>query len=273
MKPVVINIFFVLLFCSCNTPEDDDFSSPDFTYEGSLTEIEDGSPKVGWQVVLSRYIVQIPVTVDNRKVILGFDSVDENGDFGFNVKISQADFDEFIPSPFETGTKLEAFYRSAIIEIAPPNASTFPGSLEPYLPLDRANFITGLHDWQESQIGQVINSNLRAYTGEQANISATFRVERPVIDGERLTGTLALRDLAFGGPYAIRGSVNSRIGLPIDQGLDYTIAGRLPLNRPVETTFRFRTFDGSITIDSLTFKDTLVAVDLADTIFLPEFVY
>ncbi|MFK8164476.1 MAG: hypothetical protein AB8H12_18670 [Lewinella sp.] len=256
MKYIFLIIPFIpFLLVGCNKT-DDDLSSPDFTYEGRLTEIEDGSPKVGWQVALSRYIFQIPVTPDSRKVILGFDTVDENGDFGFEVKVSQANFDEFEPTPFEKNKKMEAFYRGAIIEVMPPSSLVFPMGQETYLPLDRANFVTKLSNWQESQVGQVVNNNLRIYTEGQTGLNARFRVERSVFRGEFLRGTLAVRDLNYDASYTTRSSVENSIGLSLSEDQEYTVGVQLPLNKRLETTFKFTPSVNGVLIDALVFKST-----------------
>ncbi|TXF87055.1 hypothetical protein FUA23_18850 [Neolewinella aurantiaca] len=280
MKPITrISTLLVLIsvaFLSCEKEEADD--RPDFIFQGTLTDVTDGSPKTGWDVFLwqaQRPVFPPPTVVPI--VSFGNDTIAADGRFSMDVT-SYSDKrragEEWFNNDPERKREYYNDYRLFFRAPGPYN-DIDPTDLD-YLILDPDDKDLLLENFDFTTKGEVITRDIQVFTGGRGRVNCRYEIERPVPDQGSISFQTSIRDLSYDRPYFIYAPGFQDLTEP---GRVYLQTLGPPVGREVEavTTFRttqYRSDAGSVVVvDSLVLRDTFLIQSLSDTLQERTYVY
>ncbi|WP_020571732.1 hypothetical protein [Neolewinella persica] len=285
MKKIDPLSYFLIVIFSCLTlclgmgctKENMEDDRPDFIFQGTLTEITDGTPKTGWDVFLWEQVSifnEPPGFVPVNS--FGSDTISNDGRFNMDVNA----FSDLIRegnSPFEnTPDEKQAYYlRHRLFFRAPGLFNDLAPNDRNYIFLDPDDVDLQLDEFDFSRKGEVITRDMKIFTGDRAWVTYRYLIERTLGNEGVFYVETSFRDLAFNKPYL---TIRPNIFMGIEAGVQYERKGLLPVDRPIEGTTSFKTITAGnnqniVVLDSLIFRDTFLLQSAADTLQLRDYTY
>ena len=264
-------ILLAILGQACTKEEVVD-ERPDFIFQGTLTDVTDGTPKDGWTVALTE---DIPIYERPQgwfaPTSFGFDTVRSGGHFSMDVN---AYTELGLNETSSAEAKREYYSRYLLTFCGADCFHWFSGGGDHIYP-DPDDLDLKLDEFDFSSRGEVITRNVKVFTGDFGRVTYRYLIERENTGTGAVSGKTTFRDLAFGKPYL---TVNANIYGSVEVGGEYERRINLPVGRPVEAITRFETTTvGSnlnlLVNDSLVFRDTLLMQTASDTLQLRSYVY
>jgi hypothetical protein len=266
---------FLSIGCTKENLEDD---RPDFIFQGTLTDITDGTPKEGWTVYLREFISLYDPRPTGwfAPTSFGFDTISRDGRFSMEVN-TFTDFEmEGNVSGENTPEARQAYYTRHVLSFrAPGVAHGFNFDRPDHLFLDPDDGDLQLDEFDFSRRGEVITRDVKIFTGYSGKVRYRYLIERSPELAEFITAKTTLRDLAFARAFL---SVSPVVTGSIEPGEQYERNIYLPVGRQVEavTSFRTTSFQNHPNleeVDSIIIRDTFLLQSAADTLQLRDYSY